>query len=458
MTAEASNVAAAAGPRDGFMSVLRLPPFRWFVLGQTVSQLGDKLHHMALIALVGAASTVGSGGLALAQLAVVFTAPAILLGPVAGVLVDRWNKRKTLVLCDLMRAVLVLMMPLAYGATRRLWLVYVLAFLVAMLGVFFNAAKMAIIPELVVRGQLLSANAALAFIGRFATVIGIVGGGLIVGWAFWSRIGWIGYEAGFYLDALSYFTSVVTLIIVARRMGHPEVVAGARATASPVPLSERIRQVFRSLVHDLGSTIRSIRGDARLRFVLLSVLLLALIASTIYVVMIVAVQTVMNRGTEGVGISGGVLAGGMIVGSLLVGTLGTRWDKRRTVMLGCAALGAIMVLSAIFFTFVAFVPLAFVGGLALAPVMVSQDTLLHEAAPIGKRAMIFTTRDLVLGAAFTLLALIIGGAVRVVVAIGVDEPYRMAMFVLGGIVVVAGLVGAMLARGGEGQERVSAGS
>jgi hypothetical protein len=117
-----------------------------------------------------------------------------------------------------------------------------------------------------------------------------------------------------------------------------------------------------------------------------------------------------------------------------------------------------MVLSAIFFTFVAFLPLAFVGGVALAPVTVSQDTLLHEAAPVGKRAMIFTTRDLVLGAAFALFALIIGGAVRVVVAVGIDEPYRMAMLVLGGLVVVAGLAGAVLARRREGQGQVSAGS
>ncbi len=60
---------------------------------------------------------------------------------------------------------------------------YVVAFFVGVFGVFFNAAKMAVIPDLVQHEELLPANAALTSIGRVATVTGMVGGGLLVEWS-----------------------------------------------------------------------------------------------------------------------------------------------------------------------------------------------------------------------------------------------------------------------------------
>jgi hypothetical protein len=110
-------------------------------------------------------------------------------------------------------------------------------------------------------------------------------------------------------------------------------------------------------------------------------------------------------------------------------------------MVSCAVLGLLMVTGSLFFAFAAFAPIAVVGGAMLGPIMVSQDTLLHEGAPAGSRALIFSTRDLVLGAAFMLSSLIVGGAVALLGAVGSAQPYRLALGALGVLISAAGATG-----------------
>lgn len=430
----------AADERHTIATVLGRPRFSLLVLGQTVSQFGDKLHHMALIALVGAGASAHTGGLELAKLSVVFTAPVVLFGPLAGALVDRWNKRRTMLVTDLLRAVIVGLIPWIFVVTGKLWLVYVAAFFVFMLGIFFNSAKMALIPELVDREQLLPANAALTFIGRFATVGGIVGGGMIMGMTYWRRFGWSDYAAGFYLDAISYLISVLTLagiILGTRRLDR----ADQGNQPPPEVATREVKRALSHLVGDVRSTLRIVWRDPGLRFVFGSLVLLSLFASTVYVAMTYSVQTVMGRGTRGVGELGGILAAGMIVGSLLIGTVGSRWEKRQTIMICAAVIGLMMVLGGVFFSFAIFAPVALVGGALLGPMMVSQDTLLHEYAPATSRALIFSTKDLIVGAVFMSSALSVGGGIYLLGRLGIAEPYRLALILLGLLICAAGVAG-----------------
>lgn len=420
-------------------AVLRRPQFSLLVVGQTVSQLGDRLHHMALIALIGAEADVRTSGVELAKLATVITAPVVLFGPIAGALVDRWNKRATMIVCDVLRTGLVALIPWLYRETGFIWPVYVVAFIVALLGLFFNSAKMALIPDLVTRQQLLSANAALASIGRPATLIGVVGGGVMISWSIWERVGWTGYEAGFYMDALSYAVSVITLVVITILSA-----AHARRATAHLTGAEAAAVVKRELAHlasDMRKTLGLIRTDADLRFTFATVVLLGVLAASLFVIITASVQTVMGQGVRGVGFLGGLLAGGMAVGSLFVGTVGSRWDKRQMILLGCLLMGVLMIVGSVGYTFVILAPVAFVGGLVLAPVMVSQDTLLHETAPSQARGLIFSTKDLVLGAAFMSSALIVGAGVPILGGLGAPEPFRLALFILGSLILTAAAVG-----------------
>ncbi len=409
-------------------AVLRRPGFSLLVVGQTISQLGDKLHHMALIALVGAGARVETGGIELAKLSVVFTAPVVLFGPLAGALVDRRSKRGIMIACDLLRAILVALIPTIYQTTGHLWSVYVVAFFVFLLGMFFNAAKMAVIPDLVHRDELLAANAALTSIGRVATVLGIVGGGALIGLPIWQRIGWSSYAAGFYLDAISFALSVITLTGIAA-------LAGAAFPHPPVPHPEAHGP--RTLLTDVRISLGVIRKTPGLRFAFTSLVMLALFASTVYVAMTVSVQTVLGRGTTGVGILGGFLGAGMVLGSLAVGALGKGLSREAIIRTGIGVIGVLMALGGIVFTFDALIPVAFLGGLVLAPVMVAQDTLVHEHAPAGNRAVLFASKDLLLAGVFAATAFTVGGTIYLLGNFGVGEPYRWVLGLVGAVLLVA---------------------
>ena len=437
MSLPETSVEVVPPVRGGIAGVLARPQFTLLVIGQTVSQLGDRLHNMALLALVAAAAEANTTGVEVGKIGVVTLFPT-LFAPIVGAIVDRWNKRFTMIACDLMRAIIVAFIPLLYVTLGYIWPVYVVAFFVGLFGVFFNAAKMALIPDLVEKGQLLPANAALATIGRFATVAGIVGGGLIAEWAFWSRFGWEGWRAGFYMDALSYAISVATLVSITL-LSH----AAAKRTGPHHRIAESAEVVRREMAHfrgDMRETFKLIRTHHGLRFVFLMVVVLGGLAGSIYVILTAASLAVLNVGTKGVGFLGGLLAGGMIVGSLLVGTVGSRWDKRWMMVIGCMLMGVLMIGGSIWFSYVFFMPIAFAGGAVLAPVMVSMDTLLHEWSPRTARALVFSTRDLVLGAAFMTFNVVVGAGIALLQLVA-RTPYAVGMFFCG-LLVILGTLGA----------------
>jgi len=427
----AADLKAASRPAS-LATVVQRPRFALLVTGQTVSQFGDKLQAMALIALVGAQAQVATSGIELAKLAVVFTLPMIVVGPIAGAFVDRWNKLRTLVFTDAVRGVAVALMPAAYATTHGLWSVYVLAGLAFLLGVFHNSAKLALVPDLVAHNELLPANAALSLIGRFATVFGIVGGGLILSASIWQRIGWPAYAAGFYIDAASFvFSAIMTVFIGARMLGDRRVTGAPSQNTTLHPLRA------------VKSAFVIIRGDRGLRFAFLTIGLLGVMVASGYVLLVVSVQTVLANGTKGVGLLGGVTAAGMIVGSLAIGTVGTRFDKGTIILGSMTLLGVAMAAGAFFYTFAALLPIGLIAGALLAPVMVSQDTLIHETAPPESRAKIFSTRELVLGGAFVLTAWTVGGAVALADRAGWEAPYRATLGVCGILFALVAAVAAL---------------
>ena len=428
--------AQVAKPAPGSIaSVLARPKFTLLVIGQTVAQLGDRLHNMALIALVAAAAAAATTGVEVSKIGVVTLLPT-LFAPIVGALVDRWNKQFTMIVCHLMRAIIVAFIPWLYHTLGYIWPVYVVAFFVGVFGVFFNAAKMSVIPDLVEEKELLPANAALTSIGRVATVTGMVGGGLLVGWNIWNRIGWEGWEAGFYIDSLAYLLSVVTLVAISL-LSHAAAKREGNGVHHPIAESaEVVRREVQHLTSDMRTTFKLIKSHHGLRFVFLMVVVLGGLAGAIFNIMTAASIAVLGAGARGVGFLGGILAGGMIVGSLLVGTVGARWDKRWMMVIGCLMMGVLMLGGSIWFSYAIFLPIAFAGGAVLAPVMVSMDTLLHEWAPRTSRGLVFSTRDTVLGAAFIGFNTMVGTGIALLQAVA-RTPYAVAMFV-SGLLVIAG--------------------
>ena len=150
---------AAPGVAHHLGGVLRIPAFRRLWLALSVSSLGDWLGLLATTALAQQLAQDRGAGFALQQYAIggvliVRFLPALLLGPLAGALADHIDRRKTMVVCDVLRFSLLLLVPILHS------LVYLIvaSFLIEVVTLFWAPAKEATVPNLVPAEQLERAN------------------------------------------------------------------------------------------------------------------------------------------------------------------------------------------------------------------------------------------------------------------------------------------------------------
>lgn len=135
------------------LKTLRVRPFTYLILSEFFSQFSMNLFNFALLIVV---FRVASSNTAVSGVVIAFTIPSLILGVLAGVLVDRWNKKYVLLATNILRALLVF--PLYYFG-QDLAAIYLVTFFVSVITQFFIPAETPIIPLLVKKKLLLSANA-----------------------------------------------------------------------------------------------------------------------------------------------------------------------------------------------------------------------------------------------------------------------------------------------------------
>ena len=136
--------------------------FRRLWLGQVISEIGDWLNNIAVLALAIQLAAGRSVGLAIAVYAVARHLPLFVFGPVAGVVVDRLDRRRVMMVADIVRAFLALGF-IAADRLASLPVIYAVGASLFSVSAFFNAAKRASIPNLVSgTEELLSANSVSA--------------------------------------------------------------------------------------------------------------------------------------------------------------------------------------------------------------------------------------------------------------------------------------------------------
>jgi MFS family permease len=173
--------------------------FRRLWTGQVVSEVGDWLNNIAVLALAIKLAGAGSVGLAVAAYAIARHLPLFIFGPVAGVVVDRVSRRRVMIAADLARATLALGF-LAANRFSSLALIYVVGASLFSVSAFFNAAKRASIPNLVgSTEELLAANSLSASTTAATIAIGSALGGVIATA--------IGRDAVFVLNAITFIAS-----------------------------------------------------------------------------------------------------------------------------------------------------------------------------------------------------------------------------------------------------------
>jgi predicted MFS family arabinose efflux permease len=205
--------------------------FRLLWTGQLLSSLGTWLLFVAVpyrvFELTGSPLATG--------LTLVAALPATLLGPLAGVLVDRWDRRLTMLAADLGRAVAILPFLLFHRADQ-LWLVYTALVAESLLAQLFDPAAQALLPGLMGRGrELTSANALLSIVAAVSRLLGASLGGVV--FAAW------GLETLVWVDAGTYLASAASLALLRWR---PAGAPGRRAAVGGMDLLGGMRHLVGS--------------------------------------------------------------------------------------------------------------------------------------------------------------------------------------------------------------------
>src|SRR5918911_1107815 len=194
---------AGEGRTVGYLELLRTNRnFRQLWLGQVVSQMGDWFDTIALYTIV--LNLTGSGR-AVGLVLVARFLPSVIVGPASGVIADRFSRRSIMIMSDVVRAVVVLGFLLV-RSREHLWLVYVLTVIQLVFSTFFEPARTAAIPSIVESRDLVAANAISSATWSTMLTLGAAIGGVITGW--------VGTDAAFVLDSLTYLASAALIMSV----------------------------------------------------------------------------------------------------------------------------------------------------------------------------------------------------------------------------------------------------
>jgi MFS family permease len=176
-------VANAGITRGAYGRIMRNRSFRNLWIGQTISGVGDWLVVGLLIPLV--IDLAPDSSMAIAGIMIAKIVPSLLIGGVLGALVDRWDRRRLMIGCDIINGILCLGLVTASAASAvpalgRLMLIYAFIFMMEICNLLFMPAKNAIIPMIVEEQDLTAANGLSYTTGQASMIIGLVAAGPIV--------------------------------------------------------------------------------------------------------------------------------------------------------------------------------------------------------------------------------------------------------------------------------------
>ncbi|HLK88810.1 MAG TPA: MFS transporter [Polyangia bacterium] len=357
-------------------------------LGETISQIGDSLNRVALLWF---AYETSRSTLRMSLVGVMQTLPALLLGPLIGVYLDRLRKKPALVAVSLVRAIVVSAVPVLHAAhLLSLNLLYLLVLVLSVVGSVAGPALATAVPLLVTPAELTGANGLIAATATIGVLLGpgVAGVG----------IAWLGISRVLYVDAASFVVFAVCVAFI--RL--PE-----RAPAEPVPLHPR-----------------ALAGDLRAGLVFLArqqvgILLLTLVAglqnigASAFVFMLPAF---VRREVEGGSVWLGLLWSAFGLGMLLASTslaMVRRASVSRLLWIALASLVvggvAIPALSLVKVKLAAAILMVVIGwsAAAFSPVVIS---LVQGCTPVDLRARVLTAFNSANMAAVTVGMLAFGWA------------------------------------------------
>jgi DHA3 family macrolide efflux protein-like MFS transporter len=355
-------------------AIFRKRDFSLLWLAQLVSTIGSSLTDLAagilVFNLTGSALNVG--------LVLMVTAlPTLFVGLFAGVFVDRFNRKRILLASDLLRGILVLLIPIgfiSFGNDTGMLVMYGLLFLAATVRTFFDPAWESVLPEIASEEELTSANSFLSISSFGSTAIGFALAGLLAG---------IDIHVPFYIDALTFALSFV-LVLAVRIPAH-----------SAEPESTTVGVIVENL--KVGAKYL---WEARLLRWLFLINLPVMLSFGLWNVLLLPMAIRELGASEfEYGLQEGVTSVGFVVGSLLMARFGDRLPEGTWMVAGTLLMGVFGVLYGLSPNIQVAILLVMVTGFLNSPMSIARRGLMQKNVPRAMRGRVFSafavSRDVV---------------------------------------------------------------
>ncbi|MCH2048718.1 MAG: MFS transporter [Trichodesmium sp. ALOHA_ZT_67] len=394
-------------PERGFLPVLKNSKFLILWGGQVFSQLADKVYLVLMITIIAnqfqATDQTISGWVSAIMIA--FTIPAVLFGAAAGIYVDRWPKKAVLVVTNIVRGGLVLILPMILWLSNDFnlgnlplgfCLMLLLTFLVSTLTQFFAPAEQAVIPLIVEKPYLLSANS-LYTTTMMASVI-------------------IGFAMGDPL--LEFADKIFAQISFGEAFGKEFVVGGSYAIAGLLLIllktgekKDRTEKEKTHILEDLRDGLRYLKNHHRVRNAIIQQIILFSIFAALAVLAVRLAEIIPGMEAEEFGLLLAAAGVGLGIGAGIVGQLGHWLSHFQLSLIGSMGMAVSLVGLSIFNQeFWAAMVLIGILGMFGAVVGVPMQTTVQAETPEEMRGKVFGLQNNVVNIALSLPLALVGVA------------------------------------------------
>jgi MFS family permease len=275
--------------------------YRYTWMGQVVSEIGDQFNNIAVFSL---AMLLTRSGLVVTGIMLARAVPAVTVGPLAGVLLDRFDRKQIMITSDLVRAVVALGFILAL-THQASWLLYLFSALLMVASPFFTAGRSAILPTIASPEELHTANSLTQTTQWTTLTVGTFLGATVVA---------IGYKWAFVFNALSFVFS-------AWAIWHLRAPKGQGFRSEPKDLTEA--DVVRPW-HEYREGLRYMRSVPLVLAIALLAVGWATGGGAAQILFTLFGEVVFNGGAAGIGVIWGCAGVGLLIGGGLANWLGPR--------------------------------------------------------------------------------------------------------------------------------------
>lgn len=351
------------------LATLRNRNFSLLWLGGLISLSGNWI---LLTALPFYVYNLTGSALATSGLMMAYIAPGIVFGSVAGVFVDRWDRRRTMIGVSLAQAAVIPLLVLV-RSPEQIWLVYLVAFLEAGLGQFFGPAENALLPTLVGEEHLVAANSLNAMNDNLARMIGPALGGVL--------LGVLGLSSVIWADALSYLAVGLLVMLVSAPARPPR--------SQPDVVAEKAVGQWRQVWQEWLAGLRLVRHD-QLLLAIFAVFGIALFGDAILsALLVVFVQDGMGLGPVEFGWIMTARGVGGLLGGLLIAQFGSKFKPVQLIGGGLAVSGLLILVMVNVPSLPVVMGLMVVGGPFFMGWIISGWTLLQTSTADEFRGRVF---------------------------------------------------------------------